>query len=428
MCRKVAEFAAHARSRAEPCLHPADEYPSAESIGPLQPCHAGPGMPELAFTTLGGGQRSLRCITLAYAPDTPGVRRLLQRVAQDSGLDASGHFVPVPGLSNGTLLPSQWANRTLSGPDTCVAGECGSAPDATCIPCDWHLDNSTLTNFVLEHPNVTQLAVHFIAPYLLGREASGFVNSTQAYVVYRNETITRYPFFDDDHALELKAAMDWAGLRLALEEAGMPATELDLGISSRPFPKPKPRISGFDVVAQQGGNWFYVVPMITFYLVLTELVEEKAARLRLGMRMMGLSTSAFWCGWAWYATVFNLLTSCILSGAGHLAGFDFFTNTAWAVPIMLYFLFGLAMSALAALISTCVTRTRSAQTIGYSIILIGFVFQIIMDSGYAALVDILFADFVAAWVKVSLPAQHQRPALTCTLTCAPSSRRGFDGC
>jgi len=199
--------------------------------------------------------------------------------------------------------------------------------------------------------------------------------------------------------MQLKAALDRGFQALALEEAGLSNSTTSSEVSWRKFPTPHPRISGFDVVAQQGGNWFYVVPMITFYLLLVELVEEKEARLRLGMRMMGLRTSAYWAAWGTYACTANLLTAAILTAAGNAAGFKVFTNSSLAIPILLYWSFGAAMSCMAGCMSTLVKRTKTAQTVAFTFVLIGFVFQVIIDTGYAALINILFASYVSFGVK-----------------------------
>ncbi len=48
------------------------------------------------------------------------------------------------------------------------------------------------------------------------------------------------------------------------------------------------RIAQMDVVTANGGVYFYLVPMIVFFVLLTAIVQEKEANLRTGMRMMGL--------------------------------------------------------------------------------------------------------------------------------------------
>jgi hypothetical protein len=67
-----------------------------------------------------------------------------------------------------------------------------------------------------------------------------------------------------------------------------------------------------------------------------QVVNEKQSRLRVGMRMMGLRSMAFWTSWAIYGIVFSFVISLLLSIVGHAAGFQFFTNTNFLVPVLLY--------------------------------------------------------------------------------------------
>ena len=55
---------------------------------------------------------------------------------------------------------------------------------------------------------------------------------------------------------------------------------------------------------------------------------------------------------------------------------------------------------LAFLLSTIIQSSQTAQTVGYAIILIGFVFQTILCSGYGILVDILYSPDLPTWVTV----------------------------
>jgi hypothetical protein len=68
----------------------------------------------------------------------------------------------------------------------------------------------------------------------------------------------------------LKRAVDEALLEL---QTG--SKNLSLRMNIKKFPAPKPRVAGYDVVASNGGVWFYVPPMITFFILLTEIVTEK---------------------------------------------------------------------------------------------------------------------------------------------------------
>lgn len=49
-------------------------------------------------------------------------------------------------------------------------------------------------------------------------------------------------------------------------------------------------------------------------------------------------------------------------------------------------------------LSSLISSSKTAQTVGYAIILVGFVFQAIMSSGNGALVDMLWAEDLPPWV------------------------------
>jgi hypothetical protein len=51
-------------------------------------------------------------------------------------------------------------------------------------------------------------------------------------------------------------------------------------IETMNFPQAPNRMSSYDVVAANGGVWFYVPPMVIFFILLTEIVMEKV-RLRI---------------------------------------------------------------------------------------------------------------------------------------------------
>jgi len=66
--------------------------------------------------------------------------------------------------------------------------------------------------------------------------------------------------------------------------------------------------------------------MITFFIVLTEIVGEKESRLRIGMRMMGLSNGPYWLVWWLYGSTLVLLSTTVLVCSGLAFQFSYFTN------------------------------------------------------------------------------------------------------
>ena len=94
-----------------------------------------------------------------------------------------------------------------------------------------------------------------------------------------------------------------------------------------------------------------------------------------------------------------------------IADFQIFTNSNFFAPVFLFLLFGTSMVAMAFLLSTLINHASTAQTLGYTIILVGFVFQAILSTGYGVLVDILWSEEVGDWVS--------RPGLTPAISPLP---------
>ena len=131
-----------------------------------------------------------------------------------------------------------------------------------------------------------------------------------------------------------------------------------------------------------------------------ELVAEKELKLKLGMQFMGMQETAYWASWIVSGLVFSALTTIILIASGSVAGYSTFVNTDLAVLATLYFTFHMSMVGLSFFLAAIVNSRKSAQTIGYSFILVGFVFQTIICTGYGSLIDLLFSNDVAWWVNV----------------------------
>ena len=138
--------------------------------------------------------------------------------------------------------------------------------------------------------------------------------------------------------------------------------------------------------------------MIIFFNLLTEVTLEKERHLRLALSLMGASRCAFWTAWIAQGVIFNALSSLTLCIVGAWCNFGVFSNCDFGVAFLLYFLFGCASAALAFFVSTLLSTSKSAQTTGYAVILLGFVFQAILSTAYGQLADLLYATGVPSWV------------------------------
>jgi ABC-type multidrug transport system ATPase subunit len=347
------------------------------------------------------------CITLLYTPATPDVEQLLSRVALDNGLVMGEDIVPIANSSTAHSGLQFYTNTSLANANTCRTNAsvlCSPMPLGNmtlleewlleCSPCDWVVDNETMTDYLLQRPNQTQIAILFLGEYY----QEIIQRPTETYAILSNYSIPRFPFFGDDHALQTKLALDRAAIELAEETSQSKNLSLSLDAMWRPYPTPKPRVHGYDVAAANGAVWFFVPGCVIFFTLVSELVGEKESKRRVGMRTMGLKTAAFWVAWSLHGMVLAFVSAVLLCVCGWIANFTFFTNTDWFVPPVLFFFFNCAFVALAFLVSVLVRTQRTAQSIAYTLCLIGFVFQVVLCSAYGRLVDLMYSDGIPDWV------------------------------
>jgi len=84
------------------------------------------------------------------------------------------------------------------------------------------------------------------------------------------------------------------------------------------FPNPPDRmLNSISLVPTIGLFYFALTPLITFVIILTEVVKEKEFRLRQGLVVVGLSHSSFWLSWGITGGVISAITTLSLIFAGY---------------------------------------------------------------------------------------------------------------
>lgn len=116
--------------------------------------------------------------------------------------------------------------------------------------------------------------------------------------------------------------------------------------------------------------------------------------------MMGMKDSMYWLAWFTNGLVFQILSALVLVTSASAAQFKFFTNSDFFALVLLFVLFGLAIQSVGFFLSTLISKSKTAQTVGYAAVLIGFVFQAILNAGYGLLVDLLYSDDIKTWIKI----------------------------
>lgn len=101
------------------------------------------------------------------------------------------------------------------------------------------------------------------------------------------------PMENDYPAIAVKASVDEALISYYSRKKGLPDYKIDISIQS--YPEPKNRFAGgYSVIKTSGAFYFFIPPVITFVVILIEIVREKELRLRNGLSMMGMSSTPYW--------------------------------------------------------------------------------------------------------------------------------------
>lgn len=295
------------------------------------------------------------CTTIRYLPaNVPWVRRFMTNLALAEGLDPDKDLVP----------QDQSASFLRGG---------------------LFEDVELLSNYTRDHPNQTELIVQFTSGYVFSD-----MPPMPGYILWYNGT---------QNAKEYnQAAAMMRAINQQVAREKMQNNNVTFDVRQSDFPLVESRISRLDVVSANGGVYFYLVPMIVFFVVFTNVVQEKEANLRTGMRMMGLTFTAYWSSWMVQATFFVLCSTLVLMATSAACLFGVFLLTNQFVLFLMFFLYGMAIVNMAFFFAAFVDRVQTAQAIGYGVILVGFIFQSILTSGYGMFVDILYSNQIPAWV------------------------------
>ncbi|KAK7411462.1 hypothetical protein VNO78_02895 [Psophocarpus tetragonolobus] len=143
-----------------------------------------------------------------------------------------------------------------------------------------------------------------------------------------------------------------------------------------------PSVSPFSAVAQIGPAFFLAIAMFNFVLQMSSLVTEKELKLRQAMSMMGLYDFAYWSSWLIWEAVVTVISSLLIVLFGMMFQFRFFLKNSFVVLFLLFFLFELNMTSLAFMLSAFIRKSSSATTVGFSIFIVGFLTQIVVQAGF----------------------------------------------
>lgn len=169
-----------------------------------------------------------------------------------------------------------------------------------------------------------------------------------------------------------------------------------------------------NIISLVGSFYFALGPLVTFVIILTEVVKEKELKLRQGLNVVGLSHGPFWLHWLITGMFFSAITSLTTILAGLACQFDLFFNADFFILFILFFMFSIAMLMLAFILSTCVSTQRVAYTISYAFVLLAIVI-LLMFTNSLVLYFIFFNDRSESYVGVLRAIFYMFPPFIYTL-------------
>ncbi|XP_013596936.1 PREDICTED: ABC transporter A family member 11 isoform X2 [Brassica oleracea var. oleracea] len=146
----------------------------------------------------------------------------------------------------------------------------------------------------------------------------------------------------------------------------------------------RPAIIGKTISALKvmGPIFFLAFSMFGFVLQLGSLVTEKELKLRQAMTMMGVFDTAYWLSWLIWEGLLTFVSSLFLVLFGMMFQFDFFLKKSFFVVFLLFLLFQFNMISLAFVLSSFISKSSSATTVGFLVFLISFILQIVSATGF----------------------------------------------
>lgn len=327
----------------------------------------------------------------------------------NGGFFRDGLDTPVPAVERLSTLPRC---ISIAYPDTCVSF--GYTPD-TAVVSGWVAaaataagipstevrgfpSESALNTFLVDHPNRT------VAAYVFeDRDLTTISTGSISYVVQFNETRhDEFPLGNSDFVSRVFVPTMVRHMNevLMTNVSGRP---VDLGVSLAVMPHPP--LEGINDAYQDYGLLLtFAVYMCNMVLFMSKLVNEKVCKLRQALRLAGQRQSQHFLSWGLVFFLTNTITSALLIGFGLAFGFAFFRETAAAVYILTFFLFGVALLPWVFLFDT-VTRSVEAVSlylfnffiVNYFIASGAFVLYLVESDGSNFVSDsVLFLRYVFA--------------------------------
>ncbi|EAR96275.2 transporter family ABC domain protein (macronuclear) [Tetrahymena thermophila SB210] len=180
-------------------------------------------------------------------------------------------------------------------------------------------------------------------------------------------------------------------------------------VVAQDYPKIPTRFTqGYDVFAGNGAFYLFVPIMVTFILLINEILREKEKRLRQGLTTMGLTHFSYITSWVLYTIITLAVLEAIMVLSGVLFEFDFFTRSPVIITFTILFSFGLSQMSIGFFITTICSDVKLGYTVAYAFLLFSVVMEMFMST--PAFIFYLYQDDPDLFVEILLKIFSLYPA------------------
>eukprot|EP01026_Neomeris_dumetosa_P039658 TRINITY_DN3260_c0_g1_i6.p1 TRINITY_DN3260_c0_g1~~TRINITY_DN3260_c0_g1_i6.p1 ORF type:complete len:980 (-),score=135.90 TRINITY_DN3260_c0_g1_i6:302-3241(-) len=225
--------------------------------------------------------------------------------------------------------------------------------------------------WLLDNPETVQAALHF--------RMDDYTDPTFIdFIVQFNTSVKffRSSFQDPQEFIQLpiQLAAHREVTKYFLAQQNMSINAYEISIS----PFAHPQIETFSIVGSTSGTFLFAANMFGFVALLSNIIVDKEIGLKTAMVTMGLLDSSYWMSWFIYEFLFSFVSALLMVIFGLIFQFDMFLNNNFGCLLILFWLFQMAMSSLAMLISSFLHKSSIAVYLGFAVFILGWIMQIVV--------------------------------------------------
>lgn len=192
-----------------------------------------------------------------------------------------------------------------------------------------------------------------------------------------------------------------------------PTLHIDVTWSN--FPLTASRVfKNADITSIAGSFYAALGPLVSFVVILTEIVKEKQLKLRQGLSVVGLSHTAYWLHWILTGMFFAAIVSLASILIGLAVQFQLFFKANFFILFFLFFIFTFSLICWAFMMSTICSTQRMAYTASYAFVLLCIVI-LLMVSNPLMLYFIFFNNRSGTYMIFVRAAYYFLPPFTFSL-------------